>query len=536
MILFKNFSNQINFILLLLLLITGSCIKNEDFQYDKITASTWDPDFAVPLINSSLGIQDLTGFSNSTTIEADSTDLVHLIYKANLYSVYGSQFLPLPSQTNNQTIALSPADSTFLYQTGTFTRSVSFVYPFAVSNGEQLDSLILKTGALDIAIQSQIPHGGSLNITIPDAQLNGTAYSQTLAFNYSGGVPILASLSDNLAGYKFDFTGNGSYNELRINYTITLNNSSTSQATSNRNFYISCDLNNLQMARAFGYFGQRSLSVNGDSSRIELFNNTLFGNISFNDPKITFILSNSFGVPVNAQMSSLYSISNTGVNSPITGSIPNPLPIGTPTALGQIATGSFFIDKTNSNINTIMDQNPRYIAFNVNAISNSPTPTYNFITDSSLFAVDVEVNLPMRGSANGFSVSDTTDFELENIKEVTKAIFRINAQNGFPADAYVQVYFTDSNNIVLDSLLSDPADFVISSGLLNASGRVILPNSKMLDEEFDKQRLERIYDAKKLIIFSVVNTQNAPVQQVPIYSTYRLDIKIGVHAFLNIEF
>jgi len=516
-------------------LLTG-CIKDEDFQYDKIVSSTWDPEFAIPLINSSLGIKDLTGFSNSTTVDVDSNNLVHLIYKANIYSVYGYEFLPLQDQSNSRTITTTTTDSTQLYQTGTLSKTLNTVFPFVVSSGEQLDSLLLNLGALEISVQSQIPHSGELTITIPDATLNGIPFSQSLPFIYGGTLPVSALLSGNLAGYKFDFTGNGSFNELRVTYTLSFTNSSTSLPTANRNITISNNLTNLKMAEAYGYLGQRTLSVTGDSSRIELFNNTLFGNIAFNDPHITFNLSNSFGVPVNSQVTSFYSISSTGVNTPITNTIPNPLPIGSPTVVGQTATGSFFVDQTNSNINTIMDQNPRYIAFDIDAVSNSPTPSYNFITDSSRFAVDVEVNLPLRGSANGFSVSDTSDFELDNIQELNKAIFRINAQNGFPADAYIQLYFTDSAGVVLDSLLSDPGDFIIASGLLNSDGRVVLPYKKTRDEEFGPDRLRNIYHAKKLIIFSVVNTQNAPQTQVPIYSDYRLDIKIGVHAFLTLEF
>ncbi len=536
MINLKNRIKQASTLLLVLTVFMTGCIKDEDFQYDKIVSSTWDPDFAIPLINSSLGIGDLTGFSNSTTVEVDSNNLVHLIYKANIYSVYGYEFLLLLNQSNSQTITTSSADSTVLYQTGSVSKTFSSIYPFVVANGEQLDSLILKLGLLQISIQSQIPHSGDITITIPDATLNGIPFSQNLPFTYNGTLPINSLLSGDLSGYKFDFTGNGTFNELRVNYTITFTNSSTSLPTANRDLEISTNLNNLNMARAYGYFGQRTLSITGDSSKIELFNNTLYGNLSFNDPHVTFNLSNSFGIPINSQVTSFYAISNTGVSTPITNSIPNPLPIGAPTVVGQTATGSFFVDKTNSNINTILDQNPRYIAFDIDAISNSPSPSYNFITDSSRFAVDVEVNLPLRGSANGFSVSDTSDFELDNIQELKKAIFRINAQNGFPADAYVQVYFTDSAGLVLDSLLSDPTDFIIASGLLDSDGRVILPYKKMRDEEFGPDRLRNIYHAKKLIIFSEVNTQNAPIQQVPIYSTYRLDIKIGVHAFLTLEF
>ncbi len=531
----KQFLSSLKSFLLLTVIFVSGCIKSEDFDYDKIAGTNWDPDFAVPLINSSLGMQNLTGFSNSTTVSVDSNDLVHLIYTANIYSIYGYQFMQLIDQNNSQAIALSPADSTTLYQTGSVTRNFSIIFPFTMSNGEQLDSMLLRLGSLSVSILSQVPHGGSVAMSIPDAQLNGVAYSQSFPFSYTGSTPVTASISDNMAGYKLNFTGNGSFNQLRINYAVTLNNSSSSAATANRNFTINTGFNSLAMGEAYGLFGQRSLSISGDSSRIELFNNALFGNISFKDPKITFNISNSFGFPVNAQLNLFNAISNNGTTTPITGSIPNPLPVLTPVSLGQIAKSSFYIDKTNSNISTVMDQNPRFIEFDVDALSNSPTPTYNFISDSSLFSVDADVDLPMIGSASGFTISDTTDFELEDIKEVQKATFRINVENGFPADAYVQVYFADSNNVIVDSLLNDASQFVVASGLLDANNRVILPNRQLRDEEFNKARLERIYAAKKLIILSIVNTQNAPIEQVPIYSYYRLNIKIGVRAFLNVE-
>ncbi len=529
-------TKQLFALLLTLGILSSGCIKDEDFNYDKVAATNWDPDIAIPLINSSLGINDLTGFSNSTIVDIDSNNLVHLLYQGNVYSVYGYQFMPMLSQSNIQIFNLNQTDSANLYQSGTVTRTYSIIFPFAVTSGEQLDSVLLREGFLDISVQSQIPHSGSVTIDIPEAQLNGVPFSRNVPFNYAGGLPVLSANSDDLAGYKLNFRGSGSFNQLRINYTLTFNNSTTSLPCTFRNFYLTCDFNNLRMANAFGYFGQKPLLITEDSSKIELFNNSIFGNIAFDNPKITFDISNSFGMPIYAQMTSLYSISNTGATTAITGAIPDPLPVNTPSVLGETALGSFYLDKSNSNIASVLNQNPRYIAYNVNATSNSPTPAYNFVSDSSLFKVDIEVDLPLFGTAEGFTVQDTADFNLENIEEIQKATFRINATNGFPANAYVQVYFADSAFAILDSLLSNPSDFIIESGLLDVNGKVILPNTNTRDEIFDKSRLNKIFQAKKLIILGIINTQNAPVQMVPIYSSYRLDIKVGVRAIANLEF
>lgn len=60
---------------LLILLGTGfwqGCVKSEDFQYDKIAVTTWDPDVAVPLINSDLSVYDIVDNTDSGTITIDS--------------------------------------------------------------------------------------------------------------------------------------------------------------------------------------------------------------------------------------------------------------------------------------------------------------------------------------------------------------------------------------------------------------------------------------------------------------------------------
>ena len=42
------------------------CIKEEDLSFDKVTSGQWNPEFAVPLINSSLSINDITGMTDTS--------------------------------------------------------------------------------------------------------------------------------------------------------------------------------------------------------------------------------------------------------------------------------------------------------------------------------------------------------------------------------------------------------------------------------------------------------------------------------------
>ena len=104
----------------------------------------------------------------------------------------------------------------------------------------------------------------------------------------------------------------------------------------------------------------------------------------------------------------------------------------------------------------------------------------------------------MKGYTQGFTLQDTTPFSLENIEQVQSAVFRINVTNGFPASAFTQVYFTDSLYNQLDSLISDPADLLVESGQLDLNGVVI-------------------------------------AQHVQIYSTYKIEVRVGVRAQLSFQ-
>jgi hypothetical protein len=125
---------------------------------------------------------------------------------------------------------------------------------------------------------------------------------------------------------------------------------------------------------------------------------------------------------------------------------------------------------------------------------------------------------------------------LEKIDEIESAVFRINIDNGYPASAYTQVYFTDSNYVVLDSILTNPQNLVIESAQIDANGRVTTHTKKTTDEPFSNARLQHLYNAKKVLIRSVLDTKDSPARNVEIYDDYRLDVKIGVRAQLNVKF
>ncbi len=529
----KIFQRHTLLVLSALVLTFNGCIKQEDFDFNKVTSGEWSPEFAIPLIHSDLSIGDITGASNGM-LSVNNNHQVTLVYSSNIYSKYGYEFFTPVNQSNAQTLMITYSDSSTLYQDGSLTRSVSRVMPLTFPNGEQIDSLTFRKGDLRINITSEIPHGGVLNISIPEATKNGLPFTKDVPFTEFTVQTIYAQDIADLSGYNMKTNIGGMPNQLNIVYTLTFNNSNSSLNTLNKNFDITTSFDAMTPASLFGYFGQSEFIMPLDSLNLNVFNNIQAGSIYFDDPKMTLSLENSFGMPLDAVLNPLTAILGNGTSIPLSGPIPTPL-IDYPLTYGQTATTNIVFDKNNSNIQQIINSAPRYFAYGLDAGTNSPLPTYNFMSDSSVFKADVKFEIPLKGYASGFVIQDTIDFSIGDINELESVIFRLNVANGFPLNVYTQVYFVDDNYNVLDSLIDHFQNRLIESAELESDGRTTIPTKRMTDESFKGAKLQHLFNAKKVIIHGDITTKDAPFSMIEIYDDYKLDFKLGVRTKLRVD-
>ncbi|MEK6616115.1 MAG: hypothetical protein AABZ32_08405, partial [Bacteroidota bacterium] len=83
----------------------SSCIK-DNFELDKLVKTEWNPNIAVPLVYSSLTVQDiLTKGDQQGLIVVGSDNFCTLVYKGNLFSLLASDLLNLPNQSMPPTSA-----------------------------------------------------------------------------------------------------------------------------------------------------------------------------------------------------------------------------------------------------------------------------------------------------------------------------------------------------------------------------------------------------------------------------------------------
>ncbi|HQI45953.1 MAG TPA: hypothetical protein PLC59_07845 [Bacteroidales bacterium] len=521
----------LNVIALISILFIASCFDKRDFAFDKIAAFQWEPNLAAPIIKSTLTMKDLISNADTNVLVEDASNFLSIVYKASVFSERADEIISIENQNFN---------SAWTFATGTITDSATFSYfintNFTAPNGERFDSIYVKSGSLQFNLNGNLNHNGKLRIIIPYAKKNGIPFRRTIMYNYNNSLPVITNNTFDLSGYTFSF---GTDNKLNINFSITVYadaNPNNSPYTLNLNEAFQ----DIKFHKIFGYVGKRSFSINQDSVDFDIYQNNIDGSIQLEDPKLNIYIRNAYGMPINVNFTKLDAKSsvNPPYIVPITGSgLPNPLLIQAPTfaQIGQSILTKISLSKTNSTIVQAVNMSPNYLDFLVEALSNpngNPATDQNFVIDSSKFEVDIEAELPLYGSASGFKLQDTVDFDLgEDIEEVEWVILKVFTSNGFPIDVSMQIYFADSLGNKLDSLLTS-IDQIISSGIVGPapSYKVITPTEKHLSIQINQQKMDNLLKAEKLIILANLSTTNNGVDKVKIYSDYEIDVKLGVQA------
>ena len=545
---FASFKNKVlpsffSVILLLSLFFAlGSCVKDY-FDFDKISDSKWTPKVALPMVYSSLTIGDIIKVSKSDGLFQIGTDnFITLVYKGNLFSLRADQVVVIPDNSVQKSVYLTTVDIPSVAGGATITADSSQVIDFNTGGPTFIDSIIYKSGSLQITINSNIKHNIQVLLTIPSAKKGGISLSQLIDVIYGTPMPLITTID--LTGYTFDMTlGGSTQNKFLVDYSVTVTGIAGNPLLSTDNISFNADFKNNKFDKIFGYIGQQFLSPNLDTVYISLFDkSSTLGTFTLVDSKIKVFISNSYGVPIKANFTLLEGYNPGAGNFAVTGSgVPNPLPLPSPTfsQIGQVLKDSFELNNSNSNVVQIINFQPKFFIYQLNSQSNPLGQTQNFVIDTSLFKVDMEIDLPLHGTAVVFTVQDTFDFELPAGDDLDSLLLRMDINNGFPLEVGLQVYFVDTvispldtTYLVVDSVLA-PFQNILISAPIDANGRAIGSVEKTIDQWFDSKKLKNIAKANKIFVRGQMTTSNNGNSNVKIYSDYRLDVKIGAMAKLK---
>ncbi len=477
----------------------------------------YEAEYAVPLVNSRIGMQDLLeNFEENSSLTVDADGLLRFRYSGDILTRTSEDVFAAINETigNSGIIPLLSNRQSL---------------PFSTPDGLEIDRVDMKNTTLLYSLVNRYDFPVSVEIRMPNVSFQGVSLfisGSIPAYSGSGTLPSFtnATAPINLSGYALIPENDSIY----IDVLYLAPNGDTLVPSEGSGILIS----NFAFTYAEGYLGNITYEGERDTIVIDFFDNWIQGDVYFEQPKITFNFENSFGVPTEAVVNLFNIITAEGQTLPLEsiyideGGIQFPYP--TLAEVGAVKNTQFLFDRSNSNIDVVLGSKPVAIDYDVSALTNpdNNTAIRGFITDSSYYKVLVDVELPLYGRAANFAVRDTFDLDLSSYEEVKAITFKVFTENGLPLSFRLQGDFLDANNQPIAQLFPDAAELV-GGAPVGANGEPTASSIVTTYVDWDETQLPTIRSAKKLAISTIFSTTLEGAASVRLLSNQAVDIKIG---------
>ncbi len=485
----------------------SGCKKFEDIRVVEDIA--YEPEFAIPLINSSISLQDILD-------SEDNIALLDIDADGNMTLNYDAEF-----EHNSASELIGEIPTFPLVLTDTVTS-----VPVQIFDNIELNSISLKSGTISFNLQSGIPENIDVTITIPQLTKNGLPFSTNLELVYLGSLPVFAMIDPiSIEGYFLDLVGNS----VDVNY----------EAITNSGDHVVLDLvtgaaENWNYDLIQGIAEQQTFSISKDSIEIDLYDSWLEGEISFEDPRIAIEIENSFGFPMGVQLVNVVAITSSGNEVNLT-TTNNSFEVNYPllSEVGEAKTTTFFFDKNNSNIKDILNTKPTKLYYEIEGTLNpNNTNDPGFISDQSDLSSLLSLELPIHGSASGFTIQSSAEMDIGTLENIRNAEFKIITDNGLPIDVDLQLYFQDENENIIDSLFNQP-QALLAAASVDAHGNTTGSVEVTTYIDVPEERMLMIQNAKNVLIDVSFSTYNNGNTSVRINSSQEVGIRMGAKVGLE---
>ena len=518
---FRNV-NKYTILFVSLFLLVYSCKKEGPPQ--------WDVSVLSPLIKTSMGIDKIVPDS---LLQTNPDNSLAIVFDNTLYNFSLDSLIEIPDSITTQTFQ-SPISA--LIQPGMQFLDIDDNHYFS-AEGAQITDIIIRTGFIKLALSNTIHEDVICTYTIPCATKNGAAFQITKLIPAATNVPSVVNEFADISGYSFNLRGiyGNSSNTIVSHIGAWIDPAGNPvNITTADHMTVSAGFNNLVIDYVKGYFGKQNLNFGPDTADFSIFKNIIGGHLNLEKIKMSLTLNNGFGLDARVilnQLKSINSQTNHDVNfyNSIIGSAIN---ISRATETGNstypVNPSNYMINLDNSNIKQFIENLPDKIAYSLNLTTN-PLGNVSCGNDFAYYnnglKASMNLQIPLSLIANDLTLQDTVDLNISKPADgsrIKDGIFYLDADNGFPFNAEIQLYLLSSNNVIIDSILTSN---YISSGILDANNKVISKTHSNLVIPLSENKLNSVYDTKKMIIRVKFNTANAG-QYIKIYSDYKIDMKL----------
>jgi len=455
-------------IITLISLVGLGCIKKKDLDFKNLKVDNWQPDWALPILNSNLTLKNI--LQPKTYLTEDAEGVYSLHYTGDLYYRRASDFILIPNQnftTPGVTLSTPMAVASF---TGTINDSYSNHFTYTDTSGAQLAHINVKSGTISLTLNSTFKQNVSAVITFPTAKKAGVALQVNANVNWPSSS---STASIDLSGYNIDLS-NGNTTKNYLPYTINFTVAGTGETLLPGDaLSASISMTDIKYSFIDGFLGSYDIPIPADTINVAVFDNTLNASIFINNPKINLAFKNSLGLNVLTTFDDIYGLTATGIRRNMSVA---PVTVVGASSAGQTAVSNYTMDSANTGgaVQNLFNPAPNHVIYDgrVRINPGGTGSTYNFVTDSSAITITADAELPAWFKIITFTLQDTVKLELPvDTSLLQTAEFKMLMDNALPLYGRVQLFFADASFNFLDSLVPTASD-IIGEAPVDGGGHV----------------------------------------------------------------
>ncbi len=507
------------------LLALGACLDSKDYDLNSVTIT---PTVAFPIASGDLSILDLISDKDSAYIKVYSDGLLYLYYAKTLASQDIRQLFNPADKISNSSVNL-PAVT--LPPNGSDVKADSIVQAIDLNmSPAQLNEMGIKSGVLNYSISTS-PSLPNLTYAINVIMTDVVDKVTQVPMNFTAVGTSTGTRS--MQNYKFKMVDN----KFNVKLVLIFKQHNNSQFIP-PGAKVNVQLSFLSVASSYvkGFFGDRTVPLPNQTLDLTVFSSSLKkSSVTFVQPLVKFLISNDNGVPIEVAFANL-DAKKTGATLPIQISPSSPITVNYPTVLGNSSSTTITVGNSSALVNFL----PTQMTYSATARINKGLSTgNNFLADTSRLRLTLAAEVPLYGKGTGITLWDTLKVDFGDIKEssVSSSFMKISAVNQLPLDAYLQLYLTDKNYGILDSLFTTNQTYFVKSSTVTASGDLQTAGTSSSQVDISTAKLNKLFSSSYLIIRSKLNTAkdaNGSLLNVKFKSTYKLKLSVGLNAKLNL--